>query len=161
MQHWISRKYIACLLVLSAWSTAAYSDDQADLQLLLNGFLDGAADVEVHQRFWSSDLVYTSSTGKRFGKKEIIEGMLATQAEPEVGTGTDTAAVKYHAENTDIRLYGDFAVVAFELVATESNQSDTSNTSKSRYFNTGTFSKRSGEWQAVAWQATKIPSPAD
>jgi hypothetical protein len=26
------------------------------------------------------------------------------------------------------------------------------------YFNTGTFRKRDGEWRAVAWQATRIPS---
>jgi hypothetical protein len=25
------------------------------------------------------------------------------------------------------------------------------------YFNTGTFLKRGGNWQAVAWQATVIP----
>ncbi len=25
------------------------------------------------------------------------------------------------------------------------------------YFNTGTFLKREGKWQAVAWQATIIP----
>jgi hypothetical protein len=26
------------------------------------------------------------------------------------------------------------------------------------YFNTGTFVKRDNKWQAVAWQATKIPA---
>jgi hypothetical protein len=26
------------------------------------------------------------------------------------------------------------------------------------YFNTGTFIKRDGKWQVVAWQATKTPS---
>jgi hypothetical protein len=26
------------------------------------------------------------------------------------------------------------------------------------YFNTGTFLKRGGKWQAVGWQATRIPA---
>jgi hypothetical protein len=37
--------------------------------------------------------------------------------------------------------------VAFRLV-----------TATQQYFNTGTFVKREGRWQAVAWQATKIPA---
>ena len=39
------------------------------------------------------------------------------------------------------------AVVAFRLVS-----------EPQQYFNTGTFVKRGGRWQAVAWQATKIPA---
>jgi hypothetical protein len=32
-------------------------------------------------------------------------------------------------------------------------------TSIGRYLNTGTLVKRDGRWQAVAWQATRIPGP--
>lgn len=60
----------------------------------------------------------------------------------------------YYAEETDIRLLDDVAIVAFKLVAvTEGNlQGD-----KMEFYNTGTFQKRDGEWKAIAWQATRIP----
>ena len=48
-----------------------------------------------------------------------------------------------------VRIYGSTAVVAFRLVS-----------APQQYLNTGTFVKRRGRWQAVAWQATKIP-PAE
>jgi hypothetical protein len=46
------------------------------------------------------------------------------------------------------------AVVNFRLIAhnTESGKPTTV-----YYRNTGTFLKRNGKWQAVAWQATKAP----
>jgi len=30
-----------------------------------------------------------------------------------------------------------------------------------RFLNTGTFVRRQGKWQAVAWQATKLTPPAE
>jgi hypothetical protein len=51
--------------------------------------------------------------------------------------------------------YGDTAVVNFRLVMHNVNQSKTETT---YYRNTGTFLKREGRWQAVAWQATRVPS---
>jgi hypothetical protein len=50
--------------------------------------------------------------------------------------------------------YGDAAVVNFRLImhTTVDGKPETA------YFrNTGTFVKRNGKWQAVAWQATKVP----
>jgi hypothetical protein len=44
--------------------------------------------------------------------------------------------------------------VAFRLVGTTTKDGKTE---VSRYLNTGTFLKRDGKWQVVAWQATKIP----
>jgi len=62
---------------------------------------------------------------------------------------------EYYADEVDIRLYDDTAVVAFKLVANiplENGRFDTLN-----FYNTGTFIKRNGVWRAVAWQATQIP----
>ena len=119
---------------------------EAELETLLRDFLAGVDERAVHERVWADDLVYTSSSGSRFGKQEILDGI----------DGSDTAepAPAYTAEDVDIRVYDDMAVVAFRLVATAPDGD------VQHYFNTGTFAYRDGRWQAVAWQATKIPPDA-
>jgi hypothetical protein len=49
------------------------------------------------------------------------------------------------------------AVVNFRLIAhnTEGGKPTTA-----YYRNTGTFLKRNSKWEAVAWQATKVPEPS-
>ena len=49
-------------------------------------------------------------------------------------------------------------MVAFRLVATTPGTDGKS--TRQDYYNTGTFHRREGRWQVVAWQATKIPPPA-
>jgi hypothetical protein len=61
----------------------------------------------------------------------------------------------YSGEEVDVRVYGDMAVVAFKLVGTPTNEA--AGADVLYYYNTGTFLKRDGIWQVVAWQATKIP----
>jgi len=144
--------FLSLLVLLTvAMSTPASADSEAQaLTQLLNEFLAGAsaADVAAHERFWDDDLVYTSSSGLRFGKADILEGMEAEE-EPDV----DGPGVIYSAEDIRIRQYGDTAVVAFRLVGSPQDGSS----SVLQYFNTGTFVKRDGGWRAVAWQATVIP----
>ena len=120
------------------------SSDEAALRTLLHEFLAGASrnDPAVHERFWAEDLVYTSSAGKRMGRADILRDLRRPEAEQD-------APVTYTAEDVQVRLYGKTAVVAFRLVS-----------EPQQYFNTGTFVKRGGRWQAVAWQATKIPAGA-
>ena len=103
----------------------------------------------MHDRFWAEELVYTSSNGTRFGKREILDGLRAEQP------GPDEPAVVYSAEEGRVQLYGDMAVVTFRLVGTEEGEAGT----VKRYLNTGTFRKHDGEWRAVAWQATRVPEP--
>lgn len=144
------RTLIIASLLLCAAAANADSGDREQLASLLNRFLAGAADdVSVHRRFWAEDLIYTSSSGQRFGKAEILRGF---------ASGGEPVATSYRAEDIDIRLFGDTAVVAFRLVGDDrnSNKPVTSN-----YFNTGTFVKRDGQWRAVAWQATRIPVDTD
>ncbi len=127
-----------------AWDSA--SSDEEKLQILLNDFLDGASvnDAAMHDRFWAEDLIYTGSAGNRTTKSEIMDGLeggsVNAAEEPPV----------YSAEDVQIRVYGDVAVVAFKLVAEDEYD-------RMEYYNTGTFLNRENEWRAVAWQATRIP----
>ncbi|MDX1381370.1 MAG: DUF4440 domain-containing protein [Xanthomonadales bacterium] len=123
-------------------------DEQQALVDRLHGFLEGASrdDVETHRDFWADDLVYTSSSGARFGKRDILEN-LAAGPEDEAAPATT-----YTGEDVQARIFGGTAVVTFRLVGTPEDGGEVL-----EYFNTGTFVKRDGRWQAVAWQATRIP----
>jgi len=125
---------------------AASADEQ--LIALLDEFLAGASrnDMAMHDRFWSNDLVYTSSTGARFGKAEIMAPPVDTEEAEE-------PAMEYGREDLLVRVYGDTAVVTFRLVGTKQAEPP----SVTRFYNTGTFLLRDGEWRAIAWQATRIP----
>ena len=136
-------------LVLGLFLTpvAVFADDVEELSAMLNDFLTNAGEIDAHERFWADDLVYTSSRGTRTNKAEI----LATFDDPE--NKSRRADPEYWGEDVDIRIYGDTAVIAFRLVGKLPDAEELQN-----YFNTGTFLKRDGVWQAVAWQATKIPA---
>lgn len=124
--------------------TLALADDKAELAALLAEFLDGATrnDAAIHNKYWADELIYTSSSGTRFGKAELMQsvssrGMLKPDEIDSV----------YSSEDVRIMQYGDTAVVAFVLVGR--SVKDTK-----RYLNSGTFVKRDGQWKAVNWQAT-------
>jgi len=138
------------LLMLSFVGKTAETSDVEDLTNMLNEFLANAGVAEVHERFWADDLIYTSSRGTRTTKAEIMAGFNAS--EEEESEENDAAGPVYTAEDVQIQLYGDTAVVAFKLVATPPD-----NSIVLTYFNTGTFLRRNGKWQVVAWQATTIP----
>ena len=115
---------------------------------LLNEFLEGASrnDAAMHDRFWAAEVIYTSALGERRGKAEIMSRIRAAASAPP-----DTKS-NYSAEEIRIQQYGNTAIVAFRLVnRTEKD----GKTALETYLNTGTFLKRSGKWQAVAWQATR------
>jgi len=135
------------LIMAMAWvGPVLAQDDVSQITAKLQHFLANAEKREVHEDFWADDLVYSSSSGLRFGKADIMQGFDNTapsDAAPEI---------TYSGEEIDVRLYDDVAVVAFKLVGTPSDGSD-----KLYYYNTGTFLKRDGTWRVVAWQATRIP----
>ena len=141
---------IATVLLLSGSVYAGQHETAPDgpvLTALLQAFLAGASknDATAHDRFWSKDLVYTSSAGARFGKADIMAGL---------ESANDETPSIYSAEDIRIQQFGDTAVVTFRLVATPMQAVG----EVAEYFNTGTFVKTSERWQAVAWQATKIPA---
>jgi ketosteroid isomerase-like protein len=121
----------------------------AELTKLLTDFLVGASgnDATMHDRFWADDVIYTSALGERRGKPEIMSRVRA--ARPPQATETKS---NYSAEDIRIHQYGNTAIVAFRLV---NRVEKDGRTEIEKYFNTGTFLKRSGKWQVVAWQATK------
>jgi hypothetical protein len=143
------------VLALTASVAAQSAPDATQLNQLLNEFLAGASrnDAAVHDRFWAEDLIYTGSLGTRKGKAEILRDVRSAPAPKP----SDPKSV-YSAEETRIQQYGDTAIVAFRLVNVAEKDGKTE---ISKYLNTGTFLKRNGKWQVVAWQATKIPRPED
>lgn len=124
------------------------NQDSVALGEMVGEFLDNTESREVHAAFWAEDLVYTSSNGTRFGKQQI---MLGFEEEPDLTADWPT----YSAEDMLVRVYDTTGVVTFTLIGTPSPSSDNP---VSRFLNTGTFLKRGGDWQAVAWQATRIPA---
>jgi ketosteroid isomerase-like protein len=144
---------VVLLFAISDFLPAQTAPDAAELTKLLQDFLAGASknDIAMHNRFWADELVYTSALGRRKSKADIMRELRdenKTTPKPEEGTTV------YTAEDIRIQQYGDTAVVAFRLVAT----TDKAGTKTvANYFNTGTFLKRNGKWQVIAWQATALP----
>jgi hypothetical protein len=146
-------KTVALLLFVFAASIGAAppTPDAAKLTALLHEFLAGASrnDVSVHERMWADDLIYTRSAGVRIGKADILKDVRsAPPARPE-----DPKTI-YTAEDIRIQQYDHAALVAFRLVATTTAADSTS---VAQFLNTGFFIRREGNWQAVGWQATRIP----
>ncbi|MDM7921750.1 MAG: nuclear transport factor 2 family protein [Pyrinomonadaceae bacterium] len=144
-----------CLLAFANVGFGQAAGDTAELNRLLNEFLDGAGrnDVAIHDRFWAEDLIYTRGVGQRIGKEELMRGVRsAPPAKP-----TDPKTV-YTAEDVKIQVYGETAVVAFRLVGKTTDGNKVTVTS---HLNTGTFVKRNGRWQAAAWQATPVRKGED
>ena len=134
-----------------SYAVAASADEVDSISAMLDEFLAHAGESGAHERFWAEDLVYTSSRGTRTNKAEIMASFDNAESAAERAAGPD-----YHAEEVDIRLYDDMAVLAFRLVGTTTNESG--GTEVQEYFNTGTLQRRDAGWRVVAWQATRIPA---
>ena len=150
MKRFILVSLISIVAAVSAMSQTA--PDAAELTKLLNEFLAGAGrnDPAAHDRFWAEDLIYTRSAGVRTNKEEIMKGLRSAPPRKE----GDPVTI-FTAEDIRIQQYGDAAVVAFKLVST-TGKPDGSKTVGNN-LNTGTFIKRNGKWQVVAWQSTIVP----
>ena len=142
------------LLIFGGCIAAQSTRSTAELTALLNEFLVGAGknDAAVHDRFWADDLIYTRAAGARITKVELMNGVRSAPAPKP-----DDPETVYSAEDVQVRTYGNTAVVAFKLVGKTVKKDGT--TDVSEFLNTGTFVRRNGRWQAVAWQATAIPKP--
>ena len=142
---------VIAIVTFAVGTNAQTAPDADELTRLLKSFLDGASrnDSAMHDRFWAEDLIYTGSAGRRIGKADIMRGQRSTT--PTRPAGPPTA---YSAEDIRIQQYGTTAIVAFRLVGVSGN-ADSQETSN--YLNTGTFLKRRGKWQVVAWQSTRMP----
>lgn len=145
---------LAIVLASAIFASGQTSKDDIELRRMLDEFLIGAGtnNAAVHDRFWAEDLIYTRSAGSRITKEELMKGVRSAPKGK-----TDAPVTIYKAEDVQIRLYGNTAVVAFRLVGTTSKMDGKQDVNQ--FLNTGTFVKRKGRWQAVAWQATAIPKP--
>jgi ketosteroid isomerase-like protein len=97
-------------------------------------------DPKVFQEFFADDVIYTRSAGVTVTKADILKNI-------DVRAANEPGAT-FEAEDVTVHPYGNMAVINFRLVQ--------HNGAEKNYFrNPGTFLKRNGKWQAVAWQATK------
>jgi ketosteroid isomerase-like protein len=106
-------------------------------------------DRKTFDDFFADDVIYTRSAGVTVDKAEILKNIGVRAAiEPEA---------TFEADDFTVHPYGDTAVVNFRLVM----HNVLKGKAETAYFrNTGTFLKRNGRWQVVAWQATRVP-PAE
>jgi ketosteroid isomerase-like protein len=123
------------------------AEDQATakhVEQLVRDFLANVPknDPKVFQEFFADDVIYTRSAGVTVSKAEILKNIDVR--------ATNEPQAKYDADDFTIHAYGNMAVVNFRLIQP--------NGAETNYFrNTGTFLKRNGKWQVVAWQATRVP----
>ena len=146
------RKLLTILLLLTlALPCLAAKQSTADqLTTLLHEFLAGVSnnDNSVYGRFFADDLIYTRSAGATITKADILKSL----GEPPK---PDDPKAAYDADDITVHPYGNMAVMNFRLIQHLTNKDGSTET---RYYrNTGTFLKRNGRWQVVAWQATRVP----
>jgi hypothetical protein len=118
-----------------------------ELITLIQTFLNDVPKNEraTFDRFFADDVIYTRGTGQVITKKDTL-------ADTDNST-VPRANATYEGQDFQVHQYGDLAVVNFRLImhATENDKLVTR-----KFRNTGTFMKRNGQWQAIAWQATPI-----
>jgi ketosteroid isomerase-like protein len=129
------------------WASKSTAPAEQELVALVQDFLKNVPDNKrpTYDRFFADDVIYTRGSGQVITKKD----MLADTGNPTVTRANAT----FTGEDFNVHQYGEVAVVNFKLVmhATDNDKPVT------RVFrNTGTFMKRNGQWQAIAWQATPI-----
>jgi hypothetical protein len=127
-------------------STASTAGEQEVISLVQN-FLNNVPKNEksTFDRFFADDVIYTRGTGQVITKQNIL-----------ADTGSTTvprANATFSGEDFNIHQYGDMTIVNFRLVM---HAIDNGKSVTRAFRNTGTFMKRNGQWQAVAWQATPI-----
>ncbi len=128
-----------------------------ELTRLLHEFLQAASvnDKAVFEKFFADDVLYTRSAGVTITKADIMRSFEQRPGDAEGARARERAQNKYDADQITVHQYGDTAVVNFRLIA-RGKQAAT----EQHYRNTGTFVRRNGQWQAVAWQSTKAAEPA-
>ncbi len=136
----------------AARTASSSSATTRELTALLNQFMKDAStnNAAGFDRFFADDLIYTGSNGMVHTKAEIMGSLNA----PKPAAASAEKQI-YSAENVVVHDFGGTAIVAFQLVA-HTEHAD-GKIEISNYRNTGTFLRRNGRWQVIAWQATKIP----
>jgi ketosteroid isomerase-like protein len=132
-------------------SQIANSQDRTTIQQVTQCVRDFLANVpkndpQVFQDFFADDVIYTRATGLTVAKADILANIGVRAANEPQAT--------FDADDFTVHPYGDMAIVNFRLIM---HNSENGKATTAYFRNTGTFLKRNGKWQAVAWQATKAP----
>jgi len=104
-------------------------------------------DPRVFEDFFADDVIYTRATAATVTKADILKNI-------EV-RASNTPEATFAADHFVVHTYGDLAIVSFRLIG----HNVVKDTPTTYFCNTGTFLKRNGRWQAIAWQATKMSPP--
>lgn len=134
----------ATAMTLSAEDTATIQQ----ITQMVRDFLAAVPknDPKVFEAFFADDVIYTRSAGVTVTKADILKNIDVR--------ATNTPQATFEADDFTVHPYGTAAVANFRLIM--HNVSDGKQETV-YYRNTGTFLKRNGKWQVVAWQATKVP----
>ncbi len=154
---------VAMVLLISALACPMCSEAQAqpqpkpntimkmrgvvEVEALLKEFLAHVDEPQMHDRFWSDELVYVGAGGKVRTKAEIMKSVTESYEKAKTEGKKDEGS--YSAEDVKVRQFRDICVLNFRLVA------DDGKGNKTYYRNSGVFLNNDGHWQAISWQATK------
>ncbi len=137
---------------VAATMSAADRATASHIEQMVRDFLADVpkGDRKVFDNFFADDVIYTRSAGVTVDKAEILKNIDVRAANEPQAT--------FEADGFIVHPYGDAAVVNFRLVM----HNVVSGKAQTAYFrNTGTFLKRHGKWQVVAWQATRVPEATE
>lgn len=137
---------------VAATMTAADQATARHVEQMVRNFLADVpkGDRKVFEGFFAEDVIYTRSTGVTVDRPEILKNIDVRAANEPQAT--------FEADGFTVHPYGETAVVNFRLVM----HNVVNGKPETAYFrNTGTFLKRNGKWQVVAWQATRVPPAAE
>jgi ketosteroid isomerase-like protein len=144
-------RMICVVVVACAAAVPVFGQTKAagEVTALLREFMQaaGTGDRAVFEKFFAEDVIYTRATGAVITKADIMESLGKPAAQT---SGKST----YAAEDIMVHEYGETVIVAFRLEGR--TELPDGKVELAHYRNTGTFVRRDGHWQAVAWQATKI-----
>lgn len=156
-------RILSCVLIgffLAASARAQQTTQSATtataLTTMLNQFMRDASSNHRSgfDQFFADDLIYTGSNGMVHTKADIMRSFDASKP-----ASASKEKEVYSAEHVVVHDFGNTAIVAFQLVARTEHADGKIETSG--YRDTGTFLRRNGKWQVIAWQATKIPQKAE
>jgi ketosteroid isomerase-like protein len=144
---------VAALGSVAATATRMQTSATQEVTALLREFMAGAGsgDRAIFDKFFADDVIYTRASGVVITKASIMDSL----GKPSPASEGKSS---YSAEDLTVHEYGDTVIVAFRLEGRTEHADGKVETA--HYRNTGTFLRRNGRWQAVAWQATKISEAA-
>src|SRR5262249_40635933 len=99
-------------------------------------------------RVEAEEFIFTDSAGGVTDKKQDLAG----EKDCHKSDGT------YEVDETEVRLYGDTAVVTGRITTTHKNKEDKLAVRRSRF--TDVFVWRDKRWQLMAGHSSRIPDPA-